>query len=245
MTSSPSIGKDCDISDKAIIGKNCIIGDNCIIGPDSVIHDNVEICEGAVIENNVTVGHPVGRYYADRGYKNPKTVIGRECVIRTNSVVYAGTVFGNRAMTGTNTIIRENCEFGEDTSIGTMVQVENNTNVGKRVNIETNAHITSNMVIEDDVFIGVGVVTTNDNKMLRRIDIKRGKKTTLKGPAIRRGVKIGSNTTILPAIEIGENSVISAGSVVRKNIPAGKIAAGIPALVIRDVPKEDWVEGQK
>ncbi len=223
------------IAETAIIGKNVQIGENCRIGEYVVIYDNVVIGDNTIIENTVTIGHPLGRYYSDEKYDNPRTVIGKNCIVRTNSVVYCGVTFAEGVRTGTSAIIREFCTVGKKSIIGTMVQVENNTAIGAMTSIETGTHITAKAIIENDVFIGPHVVTTNDNKMLRPIDVQRGKTTTLRGTHIKRGVRIGAQATFLPGIVIGKNGIVAAGAVVTKDVPDNAVMVGTPARHVKDV----------
>jgi len=228
------------IGKNVIMGKNVVLGKNVSIHDNVLIYDNVSIGDNTVIGPGTIIGHPLTGYFRkDAGYENPQTKIGKNCIIRANNTIYCGVTLADGVKTGTNAIVRERCSFGENTSIGTMVQVENDTIVGKNVSIETGSHVTAKAVVEDHVFFGAHVVTTNDNKMLRPIDVQNGKTTILKGPTIRRGVKLGSNSTILPGVEIGSNSVIGAGAVVTKNIPENSIAVGVPARVIGTVPEEE------
>lgn len=224
------------------IGKNVKLGQNVSIHDNAIIYDNVTLGDNTIIGPNAIVGHPLNGFFnKDPSYQNPATAIGAGCIIRANSTIYCGVTFAAGVKTGTNAIVRERCSFGENTIIGTMVQVENDTTVGKNVSIETGSHVTAKAVVEDHVFFGAHVVTTNDNKMLRPIDVKNGKTTVLKGPTIRRGVKLGSNSTVLPGVEIGANSVVGAGAVITKSIPENSIAVGVPARVVGTVPEEDRV----
>jgi len=87
-------------------------------------------------------------------------------------------------------------------------------------------YIPRGTVIEDNVFLGPNVVITND---------KYPPSKRLDGVKIRRGAVIGANATLIAGIEIGENSVVAAGSVVTKDVPPGKVVAGVPAKPIYDV----------
>lgn len=232
------IGHNCNIDSRAVISSSAKIGNHCVIGPNAVLFDHVELGDNCIVEGNVTLGHPLSGYYSDAQYKNPQTVLGNNCVIRTNSVIYCGVKMSDKVRTGTNTIVREYCEISAESIIGTLVQMENNTKVGERVSIETGAHITARAVIENDVFIGPHVVTTNDNSMLRPIDVKNRMVASLKGPYIKNGCRIGANVTFLPGLTIGRNVVVAAGSVVTKDIPDNVIVLGAPAKVLRETPAE-------
>jgi acetyltransferase-like isoleucine patch superfamily enzyme len=128
------------------------------------------------------------------------------------------------------------CEIGDETKIGPFVEIQKNARVGKRCKISSHTFICEGVVIEDNVFIGHGVTFTNDK--LPRATTADGTLQTeadwkVERTVIRKGASIGSGTTILSDISIGENAMIGAGSVVTKDIPPNVIAAGNPARILR------------
>lgn len=135
------------------------------------------------------------------------------------------------------------CRIGDDCSIGTFVEIQCDVNIGKRVRIQSHTFICSNVVIEDDVFIGHNVSFINDR-------YPTSSKTAAgawisERSLVKRGASIGSGTTMLCGVEIGEGAVVGAGSVVTKNVPPHVVVAGAPAGVIRSLtPKEYWLGGQ-
>ena len=94
-----------------------------------------------------------------------------------------------------------------------------------------NSHITGDMRIGNGVFISVLVSTTIDNSMDRTADSVN----QLGGPVIEDNVSIGAGANILPHVKIGYNSIVGAGALVTKNVPAGKVVMGVPAKIVRDV----------
>ena len=128
------------------------------------------------------------------------------------------------------------CEIGDETRIGAFVEIQKNAVVGKRCKISSHSFICEGVVIEDNVFIGHGVMfindsypraTTSDGKLQTQADWK------VECTVIKRGASIGSGATILANTEIGEDAIVGAGSVVTKNVPPRSIVAGNPARVLR------------
>jgi acetyltransferase-like isoleucine patch superfamily enzyme len=169
----------------------------------------VKVGKNVNIDKGVWIGHP------DSTGKWGDVVIGDNCYIRTGTVIYTGVRIGNNTKTGQHAVIRENTTIGDNCLIGTHVTIENNSRIGNNVSIETGAHVTGNMTIEDGVFYGAYVVATNDLKMNWQ---RKGHGQGLKGATIKKNARIGSGAILLPAVVIGENSIVSVGEVVRKSI---------------------------
>jgi acetyltransferase-like isoleucine patch superfamily enzyme len=127
------------------------------------------------------------------------------------------------------------CQIGDDTFIGPFVEIQKDVRVGARVKIQSHSFICSGVDIEDEVFVGHGVMFIND-----RNPAATNKDGTLKGQddwvfektVIKKRASIGSNATIMCGIIIGEGALIGAGAVVTKNVPAGAIVVGNPAKII-------------
>lgn len=133
------------------------------------------------------------------------------------------------------------CEIGDETKIGAFVEIQKNSSVGKRCKISSHSFICEGVVIEDNVFIGHGVMFINDT--YPRATSENGALQTeadwkVERTIIRKGASIGSNATILANTDIGENAIIGAGSVVTRDVPANAIVAGNPAKVIRFIETE-------
>ena len=128
------------------------------------------------------------------------------------------------------------CEIGDETKIGAFVEIQKNARVGKRCKISSHSFICEGVDIEDNVFIGHGVMFINDT--YPRATNARGELQTeadwkVDRTVVRKGASIGSNATILCNIRIGENAIVGAGSVVTKDVPANAVVAGNPAKVLR------------
>jgi UDP-2-acetamido-3-amino-2,3-dideoxy-glucuronate N-acetyltransferase len=130
------------------------------------------------------------------------------------------------------------CTIGDDTKIGAFVEIQKNTTVGSRCKISSHSFLCEGVIIEDEVFVGHGVMFTND--LYPRAANEDGSLKTdddwdVTKTQIKRCASIGSNATILPGVTIGEKAVIGAGAVVTHDIPDYAIAVGVPARVIGDV----------
>ena len=127
--------------------------------------------------------------------------------------------------------------IGAGSVVGRGSTVENDTSVGARVRIQTQVYMTAYMTIEDDVFVGPGVTTTNDDTMSRH-----DKAYALRGAVLRRACRVGGGVVLCPGVEIGEEAFIAAGAVVTRDIPPRAVAMGVPARVVREVADEDLLE---
>ena len=128
------------------------------------------------------------------------------------------------------------CEIGDNTKIGAFVEVQKNARIGRNCKISSHTFICEGVTIEDDVFIGHGVTFIND--IYPRATAPGGGLQTeadwkVEPTLIQRGASIGSGATILARITVGENSMVGAGSVVTRSVPANSIVAGNPARILR------------
>jgi acetyltransferase-like isoleucine patch superfamily enzyme len=128
------------------------------------------------------------------------------------------------------------CEVGDESKIGAFVEIQKNATVGKRCKISSHTFVCEGVTIEDNVFIGHGVMFINDS--YPRATAGDGNLQTeadwkVERTIIKKGASIGSGATILCGITIGENAIVGAGSVVTKDVPANSIVAGNPARVLR------------
>jgi acetyltransferase-like isoleucine patch superfamily enzyme len=130
------------------------------------------------------------------------------------------------------------CEIGDESKIGTFVEIQKGVRIGSHVKVSSHTFICEGVTIEDDVFVGHGVMFINDKYPRSTTDT--GKLQTeadwvCTPTLIKRGASIGSNSTILCGVTIGEGAIVGAGTVVTKDVPAWTIAAGVPARVLRKV----------
>src|SRR5215813_11931460 len=134
------------------------------------------------------------------------------------------------------------CEIGDDTKIGAFVEVQKNAKIGKRCKISSHSFICEGVTVEDNVFIGHGVTFINgsyprataaEGRLQAEADWK------VEPTFVKKVASIGSGSTILSRLTIGENAIVGAGSVVVKDVPANAIVAGNPAKVLRYLADEE------
>lgn len=132
------------------------------------------------------------------------------------------------------------CDIGDETKIGAFVEIQKKARIGKCCKISSHTFICEGVTIEDNVFVGHNVAFINDS--YPRATVSEGGLQTeadwkVEPTIVRKGAAIGSGATILSKVDIGENAIVGAGSVVTKDVPANTIVAGNPARVLRYIEK--------
>jgi UDP-2-acetamido-3-amino-2,3-dideoxy-glucuronate N-acetyltransferase len=129
------------------------------------------------------------------------------------------------------------CSIGAETKIGAFVEIQKNSSIGARCKISSHTFVCEGVTIEDEVFVGHGVMFINDR--YPRATSEGGLQTeadwTVVPTMIKRGASIGSGAVIMCGITIGERALIGAGAVVTRDVPAGALVTGVPARVVRNV----------
>jgi acetyltransferase-like isoleucine patch superfamily enzyme len=133
------------------------------------------------------------------------------------------------------------CEVGDNTKIGAFVEIQKNASIGKNCKVSSHTFVCEGVTIEDDAFIGHSVTFINDS--YPRATTGSGQMQTeadwkVERTIIKKGASIGSGSTILANVVVGEKAIVGAGSVVTKDVPANAIVAGNPAKVLRYISEE-------
>jgi len=213
------------ISSKARV-KGFFEGENIVLGSSA-------IGVNSVIGRNVIVGYPVRKSLQAFPFSRQFSIaefdkisrgakIGRNCIIRSGTVIYEDVSIGDWVETGHNVLIREGSVIGDKTRIGSSTQLDGTVKIGRNVSVQSNVYLPHLTIIEDDVFLAPNVVFTND-------PYPPSQRRT--GIVVEKGAIVGANACIVTRAKIGEGSVVSAGAVVTKDVPPYMVVIGTPARV--------------
>lgn len=232
--------------ENCIIGKNVTMGLNVTLGHNVIIEGNVKIGDGSyidsntIIRSNVTLGKNtfigsnciIGEYWMDfcmdrKRHEHPLT-IGSTALIRSGSILYAGSEIGDNFQTGHQVTIREKTHIGDNVSVGTLSDIQGNCHIGNYVRLHSNVHIGQLSVVDDFVWVFPYVVLTND---------PTPPSENFVGVHIRPFAIVATGAIVMPGLEIGQDSLVAAGAVVTKSVTPYSVVAGNPAKVISDIRK--------
>lgn len=198
-----------------------------MIAKTAIIYSNVKLGNNVTIEDYCIIGCPSR---GENASSPEETIIGDDAHIRSHTVIYSGNKIGNKFQTGNKVNIREKNIIGNNVSVGTLSVIEHHVDISDNVRIHTQAFIPEYSKLEEDCWIGPNVVLTNAS-----YPKSPEAKYNLRGPIIKKQAKVGANSTILPGIVVGENSLVGAGSTVVKDVEAGSVVVGNPSKKINTV----------
>ncbi len=217
-----------DIHPTAIISPTAKIGSEVKIGPFSVIHGNT------IIGDRTVIGA-----YCEIGVSSPKElgplIIEKESLIRSHSVFYTGSAFGERLTTGHRVTVRECTRAGKNLQIGTLSDIQGHCTIGDFVRLHSNVHIGQSATIGNFVWIFPYVVLTND---------PHPPSDTKLGVTIKDFVAIATMSVILPGITVNEGVLIGAHSLINKDVPSNMVAMGSPAKHVCETSKIQLKDGR-
>jgi len=215
-----------------------VIGAGCALGTGAVVHPGSHLGERVVVEDGAVLGkRPRLRPGSSAAGAFGELQIADDATICCGAVVYAGASIGHRAIVGDQSQVRERGVLGERSVLGRGSTLDFDTVVGARVSVQTLVYITAGTIVEDDVFIGPGVVMTNDDTMDRH-----GPETPLRGATLKRGCRVGGGVVLTPGVVIGEEAFIAAGAVVVRDVPDQAVVMGVPGRVVRQVGDGDLLD---
>lgn len=223
-------------------------GPNLWLAPDVTLPDDIRLGVGVVIHSGVRLGAGVdlqdGAVLGRRASLGAASSAPREdpgslvledgAVVCAGAIVYAGARIGAGAIVGDQANVRDAAVLGAGSVLGRGSALGVQAIVGERVRIQSHAWITGWTTIEDDVFVGPGVTTMNDDTMAR---LAPGEQ--LLGPTLRRACRVGGGVLLTPGVVVGEEAFVAAGAVVTHDVPARAVVMGMPGRVRGEVPARD------
>jgi acetyltransferase-like isoleucine patch superfamily enzyme len=223
------------------VAERARLAERVVVEPGAVIHDDVELGPGCLVEAGAVLGKRPrlrdGSSAAAGAFEIGPLVLEAGVTVCSGAVVYAGARIGAGAIIGDQAQVRERAAIGAASVVGRASCVDFDAQVGAGVLIQTAVYVTGGSVVEDSVFLGPGVVTSNDDTMGRH---PQGE--PLRGPVFRRACRVGAGAVLVPGVEIGEEAFVAAGAVVTRDVGPRQVVMGVPARVVREVPDEDLLE---
>jgi acetyltransferase-like isoleucine patch superfamily enzyme len=222
------------VAEGAWVGLDTFLGNGVTLYPGVHLGEQCVVLDGASIGripiSNGTTTRPIQSAFQD-------VTIGAGSIVGANAVIYTGTSFGERVLIGDLASIREGCRVGDRAIVGRGTMALANCAIGPFARIQDQVHLVGDMIVEEHVFLAMGVVTTNDNDVyLTRFGLTGSEQRG--APVLRRFAAVGAGATILPGVEIGEGALVGAGAVVTRDVEPWTIVMGVPARVREPVPQE-------
>ncbi|MFZ0092190.1 MAG: DapH/DapD/GlmU-related protein [Solirubrobacteraceae bacterium] len=232
------LAADVELGPGAVVHAGAEIGPGSRVDAGAVLHAGTVLGAGCLVEDGAVLGKRprLRRGSSAVGSVGP-LVVDDDVIICAHAVVYAGAQIDRSAIVGDQAHVRERSRLGERAVIGRGSTIDFDTEIGARVSIQTLVYVTSGTIVEDDVFIGPGVVLTNDNTMGRHPP-----GAPLRGAVLRRGCRVGAGAVLTPGVVIGEEAFVAAGAVVVADVPERAVVMGVPGRVVRRVQDADLLD---
>ena len=196
----------------SIVSPEAVIGRDVTIEPLCVIHPGVVVGDGSFIGSHSALGSPTADYFSNpTAYEPAPCRIGRNAVIRSHSVFYAGTDIGDDFSCGHRVTIREGSRIGDGVQVGTGSDLQGKLSIGSYSRLHSGVFVPQFTTIEEFVWVFPHAILLNDPHP--------PSDTCTQGPTIRRFAVIGANATISASVEVGEGALVGAMSLVRSDVP--------------------------
>ncbi|MBW9157000.1 acyltransferase [Clostridium tagluense] len=237
IPTSSKIGKNVVIKEGTIIGENVTIEDDVYVDYACIIKDNVHIKQGTFVGARCILGEFLVDFFDDMKNKNHPLIIGRNSIIRSETIIYGENEIGDNFQTGHRVTIREKAKIGNNVRIGTLSDIQGHCEIGNYVNMHSNVHIGHKSVIKDYVWIFPYVVLTND---------PTPPSEELVGVTVESYAVIATMSVILPGVHIYEDALIGAGSIVKRDVAKEEVVVGNPAKFVCKVSEiKNKITGEK
>lgn len=189
------------------------LGKNVSIGPNTIIHDNVIIGDDTIIEGFCEIG------VSTTLSAKKELIIGAKSHIRSHSIFYQGSEFGEDLSTGHRVTVRENTKAGVNLRLGTLCDIQGDCEIGDYVRLHSNVHIGKCSAIHDFVWIFPYVVLTNDPHPPSEV---------LQGVTLEKFSVVATMSVVLPGVTVGTGALVGAHSLVNKNVKPDAVVVGSP-----------------
>ncbi len=201
----------------AVVHSSAKIHEGVEIGAFSIIHSNVILGENTYVGSHCELGIPTK--LGDQS----ALIIGSNSTIRSHSIFYESSTFGEGLMTGHRVTVREKTTAGKNLQIGTLSDIQGDCSFGDYVRLHSNVHIGKMSRLEDFVWIFPFVVLTND---------PTPPSDNLLGVTIEKFAIVATMAVILPGVKVGRHALVAAHACVGKDVPPQMIAAGVPSKIL-------------
>lgn len=221
------------------------MADSLATGPRLI--GECRIGDGTIIDPLAVLGHPSkAAQLSDRDLAAGSGVtVGRDCILRSGTVVYEDVVLGDRVQTAHNVVIREGARIGDGCVFGSGAAVLDHAVLGRNVRVMEQALVSEGALIGNDVFIAPQVSSTRGRHMLGAF-VAAGRMTPEEADEIERryadpaepsvvigdDVRVGANSVLLAGVRLGRGAVIAAGSVVSNDVPENHMVIGNPPRIV-------------
>lgn len=206
----------------AVVSPEAKIGENVSVGPFTIVHANVVIGDNTKIDSHCEIGYPSA--LAD----GMPLVIGANSLIRSHSILYEGSTFGERLTTGHRVTIREKTIAGINFQVGTLGDIQGSCKIGDYVRFHSNVHIGQKSTVGNYVWIFPYVVLTNDPHPPSDVSM---------GATVEDFAAVATMSVVLPGVTVGKGALVAAHSSVARDVAPDTVVGGAPAKYLCDTSK--------